>query len=168
MIEEEPGGVTIEDAGEVEDVETGPLIERIVAFFLGGQRYAFPLECVSEIQQIVALSDAPDGGSSVVGMVNLRGNVIPAVNMRLLLGLESQAFTLETPMIIAQTRGQTVALIVDEVQDVLELAPGCVQDAPSLHALASKMIGVCRMPDGLVNLLDIDLTLTVDHAGEGR
>jgi len=82
--------------------------------------------------------------------------------MRRLVGLEAEPYTLETPMIIIQTQGQTVALIVDSVEDVLELPVGCLQDAPPLHALASKMIGVCRMPDGLMNLLDIDLLLSVD------
>jgi chemotaxis signal transduction protein len=88
--------------------------------------------------------------------------------MRILVGLDKQEYTLETPMIITDTYGQTVALIVDEVQDVLELPEGCLQDAPPLHALSSKMIGVCRMPDGLMNLLDIDLLLSVDQFQGGR
>lgn len=148
---------------------TGPAgSARAVAFSLGGQRYALPLERVHEIQQIVAFSETLDGASSVVGMVNLRGSVIPAIDMRALVGLEKQAYTLETPMIITDTHGQMVALIVDEVQDVLELPEGCLQDAPPLHALSSKMIGVCRMPDGLMNLLDIDLLLAADQFREGR
>jgi purine-binding chemotaxis protein CheW len=150
------------DAGEC------VFIERAVAFFLGGQRYALPLDRVNEIQQIVAFSETLESQSSVVGMVNLRGTVIPAIDMRRLVGLEPQAYTLETPMIITETRGQTVALIVDEVQDVLELPEGCLQDAPPLHALSSKMIGVCRMPDGLMNLLDIDLLLSEDQFRGGR
>jgi purine-binding chemotaxis protein CheW len=148
---------------QIEDDAACLLVERAVAFFLGGQRYALPLERVNEIQQIVAFSEVPEGRSSVVGMVNLRGSVIPAVDMRLLVGLEPQEYTLETPMIITQTQGQTVALIVDEVQDVLELPEGCLQKAPPLHALSSKMIGVARMSDGLINLLDIDLLLSVDQ-----
>ena len=143
-------------------------IERAVAFFLGGQRYALPLDRVNEIQQIVAFSERLDDQSSVVGMVNLRGSVIPAIDMRRLVGLAPQDYTLETPMIITDTHGQTVALIVDEVQDVLELPEGCLQDAPPLHALSSKMIGVCRMPDGLMNLLDIDLLLAVNELSGGR
>jgi purine-binding chemotaxis protein CheW len=142
-------------------------VERAVAFYLGGQRYALPLERVNEIQQIVAFSEVPEDSSAVVGMINMRGRVIPAVDMRRLVGLEGEAYTLETPMIITQTQGQTVALIVDSVEDVLELPAGCLQEAPPLHALASKMIGVCRMPDGLMNLLDIDLLLSPDMLAGG-
>lgn len=140
-------------------------IERAVAFFLGGQRYALPLDRVHEIQQIVAFTEVPEDRSAVVGMVNLRGQVIPAIDMRMLVGLEPKDYTLETPMIITDTEGQTVALIVDEVQDVLELPEGCLQEAPPLHKLARMMIGVCRMPDGLMNLLDIDLLLAAVRGG---
>ena len=71
-------------------------------------------------------------------------------------------------MIIIQTSGHTIALIVDEVQDVLELPDGCMQEVPPLHALASRMLGVCRLPDGLLNLLDIDRLLTGAVIGEGE
>jgi purine-binding chemotaxis protein CheW len=169
MSEQADTNIATEDRiDDAQSVDGCVLIERAVAFFLGGQRYALPLERVNEIQQIVAFSETPEGQSSVVGMVNLRGSVIPAVDMRILVGLEPQEYTLETPMIITETHGQTVALIVDEVQDVLELPPGCLQDAPPLHALSSKMIGVCRMPDGLMNLLDIDLLLGLDRFRGGR
>ena len=86
---------------------------------------------------------------------------------RLLVGLEGRDYTLETPMIITRSRSHSVALIVDEVEDVLELPEGCLQAAPPMHALSSKMIGVCRMDDGLIYLLDID-TLLGSEVLEGR
>lgn len=162
--------MTQDDRTETLDDSAGDtclLVERAVAFFLAGQRYALPIERVNEIQQIVAFSDVPSGGSAVVGMVNLRGSVIPAIDVRRLVGLEPRDYTLETPMIITWTRGQTVALIVDEVQDVLELPDGCLQGAPPLHALSAKMIGVCRMHDGLIYLLDVDLLLSPESLRTG-
>jgi len=143
------------------------VVERVVAFFLGGQRYALPIERVREIQQIVAFSEVPAGGTGVVGMVNLRGSVIPAVDLRLLVGMEPKEYTLETPMVITDVDGDAVAMIVDEVQDVFELPFGCVQDAPALHQLSSKMIGVARLDDGLVYILDIDRLLGAGLFGRG-
>lgn len=140
-------------------------IGRIVAFFLAGQRYALPIERVREIQQIVAFSEVPSGGTGVVGMVNLRGQVIPAVDMRRLVGLDVREYTLETPMIIAEVEGRPVAVIVDEVQDVFELPPDCLQSAPAMHQLSSKMIGVARLDDGLVYILDIDGLLGASFMG---
>jgi purine-binding chemotaxis protein CheW len=147
--------------------ETCDWVERAVVFFLGGQKYGLPIERVNEIQQIVAFSDVPSGGVGVVGMVNLRGSVIPAIDLRQLVGLEAREYTLETPMIITRSRAHTVAIVVDEVDDVVELPDGCLQAAPPMHALSAKMIGVCRLDDGLVYLLDVDRLLSVDML-EGR
>jgi purine-binding chemotaxis protein CheW len=131
-------------------------IERVVAFYLADQRYALPIERVQEIQHIVAFSEVPSGGAAVVGMVNLRGSVIPAVDLRALVGLPEAQYCLETPMIICQARGDLVALLVDGVEDVIELPSGCLQEPPAMHALASKMLGVARLESGLVYILDLD------------
>lgn len=134
-------------------------IELVVAFYLASQRYALPIERVQEIQQIVAFSEVPENDQAIVGMVNLRGEVIPAVDVRGLVGLPGQAYSLDTPMVIARGGKGLVALLVDEVQDVLNLPEGCLQEPPALHALADRMVGVARMDDGLVSVLDLDRLL---------
>lgn len=132
-----------------------PVIDRVVAFYLDAQRYALPIDAVQEIQQIVALSEVPGGGSGVVGMVNLRGQVIPVVDLRRIVGLATVEYTLETPMIICRVEGQLIALVVDEVQDVLELSAECLQAPPAMHSLAAKMVAVARLDDGLVYIFDV-------------
>jgi purine-binding chemotaxis protein CheW len=134
-------------------------VEQVVAFHLAGQRYALPIERVQEIQHIVAFSEVPSGGAAVVGMVNLRGNVIPSIDLRVLVGLPTIEYGLETPMIICHASGELVAVLVDGVEDVIELPPGCLQDSPAMHALSSKMLGVARLESGLVYVLDLDLLL---------
>lgn len=134
-------------------------VPRAVAFMLAGQRYALPIVRVQEIQQIVALSEVPGGGSGVIGMINLRGSVIPAIDLRRLVGLPTAEYTLETPMIICHVGDRLVALVVDEVLDVIELSDEIMQETPQMHSLASKMLGVARLPDGLLYLLDVDALL---------
>lgn len=158
--EQLPSALAIDTLGAVDApdaVDAGLREERsrVVVFFLDGQRYALPLERVREIQQIVAFSGVPRTERGVVGMVNLRGQVIPAIDMRRLLGFAPREFTLETPMIIAETPSGQTALLVDEVQDVFELPPDCLQEPPALHHLAAHMIGVAGLSDGLVYVLDI-------------
>ena len=120
-------------------------VERAVVFHLGSQRYGIPIEQVNEIQQIVAFSDVPSDGFGVVGMVNLRGDVVPAIDVRRLVGMDELAYTLETPMIITRSGDHVVALIVDEVEDVVRLPEGCLQAASPMHALSNRMIGVARL-----------------------
>lgn len=131
-------------------------IEKIVAFHLGTQRYALPIDQVQEIQQIVAFADMPDRSGVVLGMVNLRGRVIPAVDLRMLVGMPAQEYSLETPMVICRVGGGLAALMVDDVDDVIELPEGCMQPAPKMHSLASRMFGVCQLEQGMVFVLDVE------------
>jgi len=137
-------------------------IGRVVGFILDRQRYALPIEQVREIQQIVALSEVPGEANGVVGMVNLRGRVIPAVDMRELVGLEAAEYTLQTPMIISEIHGRLIALLVDEVLDVFELPEDSMQAAPPLHKLSASMFGVARLEDGLVYVLDSERLVSVE------
>ncbi len=135
------------------------MTEKVITFHLGGQMYALPIECVQEIQQIVRFAEVPDVSPAILGMVNLRGEVIPAVDLRTIVGIPAVEFTIDTPMVICRTDDGAVAVVVDEVDDVVDLPEGCVQPAPPMHSLASRMLGVCRFEKGMVFLLDIDALL---------
>lgn len=144
------------------DAGAGPAavdVDKVVTFHLGGQVYALPVDRVQEIQQIVEFAEVPDVSPAILGMVNLRGVVVPAVEMRTLVGLPVIEHTIDTPMIICRLAEGPVAVVVDGVDDVLDLPAGCVQAAPAMHSLASRMIGVCRLDAGMVFLLDIDALL---------
>ena len=127
-----------------------------VTFRLGDQLYALPIETVQEIQQIVEMLPLPDSAPALVGLIDLRGTVVPAIDLRLLVGLPASDYQLETPMIFCYARQHVVALIVDGVEDVVDLPDGCVQPPSGLYSLADRMIGVARLASGLVPLLDID------------
>lgn len=139
-----------------EEGSTVPIIEKMIVFHLDAQKYGIPINSVQEIQQIVALSEVPGGGLGVIGMVNLRGTVIPALDLRVLVGLPAMKFHLNTPMLICRTRGHLVALLVDEVEDVVTLPENCLGPPPQMHGLADRMLGVCRMDGGLIYLFDVD------------
>lgn len=147
--------------------ETGALsIDRIVVFELEDQRYALPVSAVQEIQQIVKPTRLPDTSAALLGMVDLRGKVLPLIDLRLLLGMESTDFDLQTPMIIGRTGEHLVAFVVDQVDDVVDLVPGCVQSPSSIYELADRMLGVCRLGQGLVFILDIAKLVPEEQVAE--
>ncbi|MHB1341494.1 MAG: chemotaxis protein CheW [Coriobacteriia bacterium] len=131
-------------------------LSRIVVFKLGDQQYGVPIDSVQEIQQIVELTPVPDLSPALVGMLDVRGFVVPAIDLRLLLGMESKEYHLDTPMVLLRCHGHLVALVVDEVEDVYELPEGCMQAPSRLYAMADRMIGICRLDIGLVVVLDPD------------
>lgn len=143
-------------------------IDRMVVFHLADQRYAIPISAVQEIQQIVALAEVPSGFDAVIGMINLRGRVIPAFDMRLLIGLPVQEYHVDTPMIICKAGDQLIAVVVDEVEDVVVLPEGCLSAPPRMHALSGRMIAVCRLGMDLIYLLDIEKLMAPLSSPEGK
>lgn len=138
------------------DTPAIPRVDRIVVFRLEDQRYAVPVDHVQEIQQIVEPTKIPDASRALLGMVDLRGRVLPVIDLRALLGMPEAEFDLQTPMIIARTGGQLVALVVDEVDDVVDVPEGCTQTPSGIYDLADRMLGVCRLGEGLVFVLDVE------------
>ncbi|PKQ20962.1 MAG: hypothetical protein CVT66_02755 [Actinobacteria bacterium HGW-Actinobacteria-6] len=130
--------------------------QQVVMFRLAEQLYALPIESVQEIQQIVEFTPVPDGSPALVGMIDLRGGVVPAIDLRALIGMAVQDYALDTPMIFCRTHGRLVALLVDGVEDVVLLPEGCMQPPSNLYDLADRMFGICKLPAGLVIILDPD------------
>jgi purine-binding chemotaxis protein CheW len=143
-------------SGDRDDAGIGLDVGEVVVFMLGQQRYALPIDRVQEIQQIVAMNEVPDSTRGLVGVINLRGDVVPAIDLRQLLGMEHRQYVLETPMVITRARGSLAALIVDGVEDVAAVPPGAIQPPDDIYELADRMIGVCRLEGELVFILDPD------------
>lgn len=140
-----------------EDVEKEEeSLAQAVTFQLEGQLYGLPIGVVQEIQQLVEFTPLPGTSPYLLGLIDLRGSVVPAIDLRVLVGMEPRAFSLETPMIFCRVREHVVCLVVDEVEDVVDLPATGLQPPSSLYSLADRLIGTCRLPVGLVLLLDID------------
>ncbi len=129
---------------------------RAVTFRLDGELYGLPIGRVQEIQQIVELRPIPDDTPGLMGLIDVRGLVVPVLDLRLLVGLPPRPYTLETPMVFCVVRGRSVALIVDSVEDVVEIDHDAVQPPTGLYSLADKIVGVCRLDRGLLLVLDIE------------
>jgi len=79
-------------------------LTQVVTFGLGDQLYAVPIENVQEIQQIVEFTPVPDSSPALVGILDVRGSVVPAIDLRLLLGMPPREYRLDTPMILLHSR----------------------------------------------------------------
>lgn len=131
-------------------------IEQVVAFRLGESRFCMPIQVVQEIQQVVEFSQSETQQGLAVGMMNLRGSVIPVFYLREFLGLPPRPYDIDTPMIICKVAEGFVSMIVDEVDDVVVVPEGSLSPVPALHPLADVMLGVCRLGEDLVVLLDVE------------
>jgi purine-binding chemotaxis protein CheW len=142
------------------DSGNSPGQRSLVAFRLHRQTYALPIEPVVQIVELVAITPIPQLSQVVEGVINVRGAIVPLVNMRRHLGLPEASLHLHTPIVLVRAGERVVGLIVDEVLDVLSLADERI--ARSADVLPQELgevpllQGLARTPDGMVLLLDLE------------
>ncbi len=137
----------------------------ILAFVVAGQRFGLPVDNVVQIIEMVALTPLPGAPDMVRGVLDFHGQVIPAIDMRLRLGLPQQAYTLRTPIVIGRLGKHLAGLIVDAVSGVVGVPEAQIETPDrvfSLETLPSRPLvgGVARQSDGLLLILDLGAFLS--------
>ena len=153
-------------ADKTKDDTTLEEIVQLVTFRLGNEEFALDILKVQEINRIVDITRVPKAPDFVEGVINLRGRVIPIVDIRKKFHLKMKETTKETRIIVVNIMNKTIGLIVDSVSEVLRIDSGIIQPPPPLIAgLDSDYIkGVGKLDDRLIILLDIDKIFTTgDH-----
>ncbi len=135
---------------------------QLVSFKLGGEEFGVDIMQVQEIirmQNITAVPNAPD---FVEGVINLRGRVIPIIDLRKRFGLEGKEHDKATRIVVVKVDDITVGLVVDEVSEVLRIPANTVEPPPPIVAgVESDYIkGVGKLDDRLLILLDLSKTLS--------
>ena len=147
---------------------TGEL--HLVTFRIGAELFGVPIAMVQEIVRVPAITRIPQAPEFVEGVINLRGRVITVVDMRKRLnqaGLprEQSNWVRKSRILVIESGGRLVGVIVDEVAEVLKL-PGerVEQAAPLVAGLNNQYItGVGKLEDRLLILLDIEKILTANQ-----
>jgi purine-binding chemotaxis protein CheW len=136
---------------------------KFLNFQLSGEYYGLELFKVREIVGMMKVTRVPNSPVFVRGMVNLRGKVIPVIDLRIKFGMESREDTERTCIIVMQTQnaaGQlaTTGIIVDEVCEVLDIKEDQIEPAPSLGADVSMnvILGIGKVAAKVILLLDGD------------
>jgi len=131
---------------------------QFVGFRIGEEHYAIAITKIQEIILMKPITRLPQVPESIEGLINLRGNVIPVVNMRKRFGLPSKDFDDETRTVVVNTHDKTVGCVVDEVTQVMRVSSDQIQAVPISVSGASRRFisGVARLEDQLLIVLDID------------
>jgi purine-binding chemotaxis protein CheW len=140
-----------------------------LSFRAGNQWYAVNVQSVFEVANLVAISAVPDMPDSVLGVVNVRGMVVPVLDLRIRFGMEKHTLDLATPIIfVHQDNLHTYGIVVDDVDDVITLEANTINQTP-LEQRAKHIIGMVDHRDRLITLLDplqLMLSSLQDHALE--
>jgi len=146
-------------------------IQQVLCFALEGEAYAIPIMKVREIQAQAVLTRIPKAPSYMPGVINLRGAIVPILDLRQRFSLGEASEDTRSVMVIVEVQGRTVGIRVDSVSDVLDLEASAIRPAPELGtqtALGREFIGgLASLPnatgsDSMLILLDLDHLLS-DH-----
>jgi len=129
---------------------------QLVVFRIDKSEYALPVSNVGEILRMVAIAPVPEAPEWLPGVINLRGKVIPVINLRKRLGLPEVEVGLNTPIVVAEHEGQMVGLMADAVTELLTVAADSVEPPDARVGSANAVEAVARSGERLILIFDLD------------
>ncbi len=139
-----------------------------VSFMLEGEVYGINVMQVQEVLRYSEIAPVPGAPSYVLGIINLRGNVVTVIDTRDRFGLPIADVTDNTRIVIIESNEHVVGILVDAVAEVVYLRQSEIETAPNVGAdeHAKFIRGVCNKNDQLLILIDLDKMLTDDEWAE--
>lgn len=130
---------------------------QLVTFEVGGEQFGVDTLAVQEINRMMTITHVPQTPADVDGVINLRGRIVPVVDLRVRLGLQRTAHSRDSRIVVVEVADRTVGFIVDKVHEVMRIDGSVVEPAPQMVAgVASQYIdGVCKLEDRLIILLNL-------------
>jgi purine-binding chemotaxis protein CheW len=133
----------------------------VLVFVLGGEEYAVDILKVQEIRGYDKVTPIPSAPDFLKGIVNLRGTIVPVIDLRVKFGLEPR-YDSTTVMIVLRIGPRVIGVVVDGVSDTLPLSAGDIKAAPGLGAIvdSSYLAGLATKEGRMILLLDIERFLS--------
>lgn len=144
--------------------------QQLVGFEIAGQKHAFRIEQIREIVIPASVTRIPEVPPYMDGVSNLRGTIIPIINLRVLFGLDYREIDADTRTIVVNVGSRTVGCNVDSVYRVMWVAADHIQAAPDTTMASGRTFidGFARVGDELFILLDADQMLDPANLDEAH
>ncbi|MBW1727321.1 MAG: purine-binding chemotaxis protein CheW [Deltaproteobacteria bacterium] len=143
---------------------------KYLTFSLSNEEYGIGILKIKEIIGMMPVTTVPRTPAYVKGVINLRGKVIPIIDLRLRFGMETIDYTERTCIIVVEIESQSgtvqVGVVVDAVSEVLNVNAGDIEDTPQFGRSMDTdyILGMAKMEGGVKILLDVDQVLTGEEA----
>lgn len=137
---------------------------QLVSFELGGEEFAVDILSVQEINRMMPLTRVPQSPADVEGVINLRGKIIPVVDLRKRFGMPQSAQNENSRIVVIELDKRVLGFIVDRVHEVLRIDRSIVEPAPQMSSTidSSFILGVGKLSDRLLILLDLPRLFAAD------
>jgi len=148
-------------ADDTQEIDEDTLKDKYLSFGIGNESYGIEIRYVKEIIVMQEITEVPDMPKAIIGVINLRGNVISVVDFRIFFNLEFRAFDDRTSIIVVEVGEFPTGLVVDTVNEVFDIPENDIDPPPRSHAgVASKYInGIGKIDKDVRILLNIENVL---------
>jgi purine-binding chemotaxis protein CheW len=152
---------------DIEESGNDPIFQ-LVTFRLQDETYGINVMHVQEVLRVTEIAPVPGAPDYVLGIINLRGNVVTVIDTRLRFGLPDQESTDSSRIVIIECDKQVVGIMVDAVAEVVELAESQIDSAPNVgNDESSRYIqGIATLEHGLLIVVDLQKLLTDEEWAE--
>lgn len=158
-------GSAARDGTQGDDGPKGSPRSPFVTFGLGGETYAIDVLQVQEVLKVPEIAPVPGAPDFILGIINLRGNVVTVIDARARMGLPSKAPDATSRIVIIDVGDQNVGVLVDSVAEVIQIAADAIDATPEVgnDDSARFIRGVTHTDDGLIIVVDVDRLLSDDE-----
>jgi len=141
---------------------------QLVTFGIGEEEFGIDILKVQEIIRTMAITKVPNSPPHVEGVINLRGKVIPVIDLRSRFNMDYRQHDSQTRIIVLEIHGMIVGFVVDAVSEVLRIQSSTVEPPPAVVAgVESEYIkGVGKLDDRLLILLDLDKLVSMEELNQ--
>jgi len=149
----------------VEKKEISDIEGKFLTFVLGEEIYGIEILKAREIIGLMDITTVPQTPDYMKGVINLRGKVIPVIDLRKKFSMQEGVHTQETCVIVVEVNGSSIGLIVDSVSEVSDITGEEIENAPSFGQGidTSFIMGLGKVKDKIIILLDIDAVLSTEE-----
>jgi purine-binding chemotaxis protein CheW len=140
---------------------------QLVTFGLGVEEFAVDILAVQEINRMMTLTRVPSSPAEVEGVINLRGKIIPVIDLRKRFGLPANEHSEQSRIVVVEVHGRVIGFIVDRVSEVLRINSKIVEPAPPMACSVDSdfIAGVGKLEDRLLILLDLQKLFNKNEVG---
>lgn len=141
----------------------------LIAFRLGGQEFCVDIMSVRDIRGWTPTTPLPHSPAYVKGVINLRGSVLPVIDLAARLGFRSTEPTARHVIIVTQVGSQSIGLLVDAVSDILTITSDSIQPTPDVASELARafMKGVLAIEGRMISLIGLDSVLQTNRDSAG-
>ena len=142
------------------------IMNQIVVFTIDELLYALPLNSVVRVIHVVEITPLPKAPEIISGIINVRGQIIPVIDVRKRFGLASREITPADQLILADTGKRQVAILVDTVTGLKDITPRQHVEIKETLPFAEYISGVAKIEDGLILIYDLEKFLNLNEENE--